>query len=234
MVGVLILLDSRYIEPDDLGSIDNYDVVAEINDYARRHNLTDMLHARLANIDRLGLLKVHTKGAAIDGRTTLLSSINWNQNSITSNREAGVIIENQDVAEYFSKVFYWDWNEPPGIDKGGDIITDAGTPVLFNGDIAHDPDMDGLSYLWDFGDGGTSNEPNPEHTFSSSGLYTVTLTVTDGQYSDSEEIIVDVQKTADEPTNIIRFLGTVLIMTIIGETYLCAYLVSRLIKTRRR
>jgi PKD repeat protein len=37
----------------------------------------------------------------------------------------------------------------------------------------------GVSYAWDFGDGGTSNAPNPAHTFTGSGEYLVTLTVTD-------------------------------------------------------
>ena len=36
----------------------------------------------------------------------------------------------------------------------------------------------GQSYLWDFGDGNTSTEFNPDHTYATSGDYTVTLTVT--------------------------------------------------------
>lgn len=34
-------------------------------------------------------------------------------------------------------------------------------------------------YLWDFGDGNTSQQANPSHTYASIGTYTVTLTVTD-------------------------------------------------------
>ncbi|MFN8560605.1 MAG: PKD domain-containing protein [Anaerolineae bacterium] len=34
------------------------------------------------------------------------------------------------------------------------------------------------SYLWDFGDGGSSSEQNPAHTYAAGGTYTVTLTVT--------------------------------------------------------
>jgi len=34
------------------------------------------------------------------------------------------------------------------------------------------------SWSWDFGDGGTSNERNPEYSYASEGVYTVTLAVT--------------------------------------------------------
>ncbi len=33
-------------------------------------------------------------------------------------------------------------------------------------------------YFWDFGDGSTSTEENPEHTYTAAGVYTVTLEAT--------------------------------------------------------
>jgi PKD repeat protein len=42
------------------------------------------------------------------------------------------------------------------------------------------------SWEWSFGDGATSNEQNPNHTYTSSGTYTVTLTVSDGIHSDTK------------------------------------------------
>ena len=56
---------------------------------------------------------VHNKGMIVDNSSVLISSINWNENSITRNREAGVIIENKDVAEYYKKVFFYDWDLSP-------------------------------------------------------------------------------------------------------------------------
>ena len=35
---------------------------------------------------------------------------------------------------------------------------------------------DAVSYLWDFGDGNTSTEENPDYSYATGGLYTVTLT----------------------------------------------------------
>ncbi|PXX96833.1 hypothetical protein DF185_19520 [Marinifilum breve] len=45
---------------------------------------------------------------------------------------------------------------------------------------------DGESYLWEFGDGNTSTEENPNHTYETSGSYTVKLTTTNDTYSKSD------------------------------------------------
>lgn len=37
-----------------------------------------------------------------------------------------------------------------------------------------------LNYLWDFGDGATSTQPFPTHTYATPGRYTICLTVSDG------------------------------------------------------
>ena len=46
----------------------------------------------------------------VDEKRVLVSSINWNMNSPTFNREAGVIIDHPGVARYFLEVFDDDWN----------------------------------------------------------------------------------------------------------------------------
>ena len=38
--------------------------------------------------------------------------------------------------------------------------------------------QNGVSYLWDFGDGNFSTEANPTHNYAAAGTYTVKLTVT--------------------------------------------------------
>lgn len=47
-------------------------------------------------------------------------------------------------------------------------------------DASVTPGSSASSWLWHFGDGGTSTSQNPQHTYSTAGTYNVTLTVTDG------------------------------------------------------
>lgn len=53
--------------------------------------------------------------------------------------------------------------------------------VSFNGGSSYDPDSSGsiAAYNWDFGDGSSSSEANPGHTYTSWGQIDATLTVTD-------------------------------------------------------
>jgi PKD repeat protein len=55
------------------------------------------------------------------------------------------------------------------------------------------------SYAWDFGDGGTSTDANPTHTFATTGQFTVTLTVTNAAGSDSETATIDIQEALQAP-----------------------------------
>jgi agmatine deiminase len=61
------------------------------------------------------------------------------------------------------------------ITEGCDMLTVQFTNLSTNGPS---------SWLWDFGDGNSSNEQNPVHTYTFHGLYTVSLTVTNDGGSD--------------------------------------------------
>lgn len=60
---------------------------------------------------------IHNKGMIIDNTTVLVSSINWNQQSVTLNREAGVLLEKPAAAAYYADVFLSDWNLEPRKDS---------------------------------------------------------------------------------------------------------------------
>ena len=73
-------------------------------------------------------------------------------------------------------------NQAPVAVAGADEI--AGTvplTVTFSGDSSYDPDSSGsiVAYSWDFGDGASSSQANPGHTYTSWGQIDATLTVTD-------------------------------------------------------
>ncbi|WP_444994536.1 pre-peptidase C-terminal domain-containing protein [Aliikangiella sp. IMCC44359] len=72
-------------------------------------------------------------------------------------------------------------------DPGGNKVPVADFSVSTNQltasftDKSSDPDGSVVSHAWKFGDNGTSSTANPTHTYSSSGTYKVTLTVTDNE-----------------------------------------------------
>src|SRR5687768_2438462 len=70
---------------------------------------------------------------------------------------------------------------PPAADFTFDPTTPlVGSEVDFNATVT-DPDTgDTHTYAWDFGEGGaTATVEDPSHTYTSPGVKTVTLTVTD-------------------------------------------------------
>jgi hypothetical protein len=52
---------------------------------------------------------VHNKGIIVDGASVLVSSQNWSTDGTLYNRDAGVIIDNPQVAKYFEQIFEHDW-----------------------------------------------------------------------------------------------------------------------------
>jgi phosphatidylserine/phosphatidylglycerophosphate/cardiolipin synthase-like enzyme len=81
---VKVLLDSKYLD----GTNNNDEVISWLRQVAAAENLD--LEAELADLNGLG-------------------SLNWNANSI-HNREAGVIIENAEIASFYHAAFFHDWN----------------------------------------------------------------------------------------------------------------------------
>jgi PKD repeat protein len=70
-------------------------------------------------------------------------------------------------------------NRGPVADANGPYSGTVGVGVLFSSFGSTDPDGSFLSYRWTFGDGGTSTLANPTHAYLTSGVKTVSLTVTD-------------------------------------------------------
>ncbi len=103
-------------------------------------------------------------------------------------------------------------NTPPVARAGEDVIVcfpadKQQLEVRFDGTSSYDADADTLSYLWDFGDGVTSNLVKPVHVYRKSGKYTVTLTVTDSSKSvcntskDTLQVVLNHPPVADAGPN---------------------------------
>ena len=71
--------------------------------------------------------------------------------------------------------------------------TSGQAPLLVHFDAnAFDPDGDPLTYNWDFGDGNTSSQPDPNHIFNTAGDYNVCLTVSDGIEEIRQSLLIEV------------------------------------------
>ncbi|MCD6530296.1 PKD domain-containing protein [Candidatus Bathyarchaeota archaeon] len=73
-------------------------------------------------------------------------------------------------------------------------------PIRFV-DNSYDPDGSVVAWYWDFGDGTTSTERNPTHTYTAPSDYTVTLTVTDDRGATSKVECVVTVSTPPTPTS---------------------------------
>lgn len=65
----------------------------------------------------------------------------------------------------------------------------------------------GTTYEWEFGDGASSTDENPTHTYTENGSYSVTLTVTNDCGEDTYTDILDVTSIANQ--NVLNYLVSV-------------------------
>ena len=72
------------------------------------------IQALVANIKAMGVDYIHNKGAVLDGNKTMISSINWDQNSVQRNRETAVVITSSDVFSHYEALFEQDWEASGG------------------------------------------------------------------------------------------------------------------------
>ena len=79
-----------------------------------------------------------------------------------------------------------------------------GENISFNGNESYDPDGEITSYIWDFDDGTTSENPSPNKTYSIAGNYAISLTVIDDDgLSASSSINVVISEEPIEPKSYI-------------------------------
>jgi len=68
------------------------------------------IQAAIADLPKMRVKYIHNKGALADGYKTLISSINWNQNSVENNRETAISVDSHSINEHYQSIFDLDWH----------------------------------------------------------------------------------------------------------------------------
>ena len=99
-----------------------------------------------------------------------------------------------------TKVDYIRIGAPSAEFQANPISGDAPLEVTFT-DLSTLGASDIIEWDWDFGDGNTSSDQNPIHIYQNEGFFTVSLTVTDGNYISDTETKTDYILVGIEPEN---------------------------------
>ncbi|HEY3353408.1 MAG TPA: PKD domain-containing protein [Polyangia bacterium] len=95
-------------------------------------------------------------------------------------------------------------NLPPAANAGPDQFVAVGATVNFDGGASSDADGTIVGYAWSFGDGSAPGSGRTvSHAYAASGVYTVTLTVTDNRGAtgtDTAAVVVGGGTTNQRPT----------------------------------
>lgn len=121
---------------------------------------------------------VRNENISVEGKSSTHASF-----SISKSSEGTYDLKIENLSDQFTV------DEPPTTSASADVtngiepltVEFTGTGTDLSGSIE--------SYSWDFGDGGTSNEQNPTHTFDTNGAYYAELTVTDDEGSTATDTI---------------------------------------------
>jgi PKD repeat protein len=81
----------------------------------------------------------------------------------------------------------------PSFDSSSPVV--LGEPMVFTNTTTSNPPA--TSWFWSFGDGGTSMSESPVYTYTSAGMYLVTLAASNPRGSDSDASSVTVYHWAD-------------------------------------
>ena len=82
-------------------------------------------NVRYINTDQF--VHCHNKMIIIDGEGVLVSSQNWSDSAVWKNREAGVFLNHDGIAGYFTDIFEHDWKSAfqalPAAGGGPEVLT---------------------------------------------------------------------------------------------------------------
>jgi glucose/arabinose dehydrogenase len=141
------------------------------------------------------------RGVTLDANGAVTGSFNFEPADGSVDGPYGDIVylaEGPDGALYYADLGYSDESGTFGVSKirrikyvqnnQAPVVNASANPssgptpltVTFSSAGSSDPEGQPLTYAWVFGDGGTSTDPNPTHTYTTAGAYQARLTVSDG------------------------------------------------------
>lgn len=87
------------------------DVRLIVSKHQTRENLEALQNLGLDVVNQVRIqANVHNKGIVVDGTRVLVSSQNWSGAGVLQNRDAGIIVDQPDIARYFEQIFLHDWD----------------------------------------------------------------------------------------------------------------------------
>ena len=87
-------------------------------------------------------------------------------------------------------------NRAPIAEAGGDMEIFVNQEIEFDASDSSDPDSDEVSFSWNFGNGENGQGINPVHSYKTAGEFKIILTVSDGDLSSTDSLIVKVIETS--------------------------------------
>ncbi|MCF7889760.1 PKD domain-containing protein [Candidatus Bipolaricaulota bacterium] len=133
-------------------------------------------------------------GSGVSGTYTFTSSGTYNVQLTVTDNDGGTDSTSETISVSSEP------NQPPSSSfTASPTSGEAPLEVSFDASGANDPDGSIDSYNWDFGDGTTGSGVTVNHTYDSSGSYTVQLTVTDDEGSnDTASETIDVSTASNQ------------------------------------
>lgn len=89
---------------------------------------------------------IHNKGIVVDGKRVLVSSANWSGDGVLRNRDAGLIIQDAEIAHYYEQVFLDDWDN-----RASAMLADDAPVLVASQDAATPAGMVRMSWRDYFG-----------------------------------------------------------------------------------
>jgi phosphatidylserine/phosphatidylglycerophosphate/cardiolipin synthase-like enzyme len=72
----------------------------------------------------------HNKLLIVDRQHVLISSQNWSDFAVSKNREAGLLLDYADLAQYYGEIFDADWNTARIPDERGRLVREMLAPEM--------------------------------------------------------------------------------------------------------